>query len=49
MLALTQGLDDEDEGEETEENLIEFLEAGEDSAIAFEPAEEALDLVSPGV
>lgn len=46
MFTLTQCFDDEGEVEEAEEEDIEFLEAGEDSAEALEPAEELLDLVA---
>ena len=46
MFTLTQRFDDEGEVEEAEEEDIEFLEAGEDSAKAFEPSEEPLDLVA---
>ena len=46
MFTLTQRFDDEGEVEESEEEDIEFLEAGEDSSEAFEPSEESLDLVA---
>ena len=46
MFALSQRFDDEGEVEESEEEDIEFLEAGEDSTEAFEPPEEPLDLVA---
>ena len=46
MLTLSQGLDDKGEGEEAEEQDIEFLEAGKDAAEAFEAAEEPFDLVA---
>ena len=46
MLTLSKGFDDEGEVEEAEEEDIEFLEAGEDSAEAFEPPEEPLDFVA---
>ncbi len=34
--------------DESHEHHVEFVEAGEDAAEAFEPAEEPLDLVSLG-
>ena len=46
MFTLAKGFNDEGEVEEAEEKNIEFLEAGEDSAEAFEPPEEPLDLVA---
>ena len=46
MFTLAQGFDDEGEGEEAEEEDIEFLEAREDSAEAFEPSEQPLDFVA---
>jgi hypothetical protein len=49
VLTLTEGLDDQGEVEESEENDIEFIEAGEDSAEAFESAEESLDHVALAV
>ena len=45
MFTLAKRFDDEGEVEEAEEEDIEFLEAGEDSAEAFESPEEWLDLV----
>jgi len=49
VLTLTEGLDDQGEVEESEEDDIEFVEAREDAAEAFEPAEEPLDLVALAV
>jgi hypothetical protein len=46
VLTLSEGLDDQGEVEESEEDDIEFIEAGEDAAEAFESAEEPLDLVA---
>ena len=46
MFTLTQCFDNEGEVEAAEEEDIEFLEAGEDSAEALESAEETLDLVA---
>jgi hypothetical protein len=46
VLTLSDSFDDESEGEEGEENAIQFLEAGEDTAVAFEAAEEALDFIA---
>jgi Mechanosensitive ion channel len=46
VLALSECFDDEGEGEEAEEGDVEFLEAGEDAAVAFHAAEEAVDLVA---
>jgi hypothetical protein len=46
VFTLTQCFNDEGEGEEAEEEYIEFLESGEDSAEALQPSEEALDLIS---
>ena len=46
MFTLTQRFDDEGEVEESKEEDIEFLEAGEDSAESFESPEEPLDLVA---
>ena len=44
-VALSKGFDNEGEGEESEEDGVEFVEAGEDSAVSFQAAEEAFDLV----
>ena len=49
MLTLTEGLDDESEVEESQKDDVEFIEAGEDAAEAFEPAEEPLDLITLAV
>lgn len=46
MFTLTQCFDDEGEGEEAEEEDIEFLESGEDSAEALQPSEPPLDLIA---
>ena len=46
MLTLTEGLDDQGEVEESEEDDVEFIEAGEDAAETFESTEESLDLVA---
>ena len=46
MFTLAKRFDDEGEVEEAEEEDIEFLEAGEDSAEAFESPEESLDFVA---
>ena len=46
MFTLAKRFDDEGEVEEAEEEDIEFLEAGEDSAEAFESPEEPLDFVA---
>jgi hypothetical protein len=46
VFTLTKGLDDECEVEESEEEAVEFLEAGEDSAVSLESAKEPLDLVA---
>ena len=46
MLALSEGLDEQGEVEESEKGDVEFIVAGEDAAEAFEPAEESLDLVA---
>ena len=46
MFTLAKGFDDEGEVEEAEEEDIEFLETGEDSAEAFESSEEPLDFVA---
>ena len=46
MFTLTERFDDEGEVEESEEQNVEFLEAGEDSTEAFEAAEESLNLVA---
>ena len=46
MFTLAKCFDDEDEVEEAEKEDIEFLEAGEDSAEAFESPEEPLDFVA---
>jgi hypothetical protein len=46
VFTLAKRFDDEGEGEEAEEEDIKFLEAGEDSAEAFEPPEEPLDFVA---
>jgi hypothetical protein len=49
VLALTKCFDDEHEGEEADEEGVKFLESGEDAAVAFEPSEEAFDLIALGV
>ena len=49
MLTLTEGLNDQGEVEESQEDDVEFIEAGEDAAEAFEPAEEPFDLVTLAV
>lgn len=49
MLTLSEGLDGQSEGEESEKNDVEFIEAGEDAAEAFESAEEPLHLVALAV
>jgi hypothetical protein len=46
VFTLAQCFDDEGEVEETEEEHVELLEAGEDSSEALQPAEEALDFVA---
>jgi hypothetical protein len=46
VFALAKRFDDEGEVEEAEEVDIEFLEAGKDSAEAFESPEEPLDFVA---
>jgi hypothetical protein len=46
LFALAKGFDDEGEVEEAEEEDIEFLEAREDSAEAFESPEKPLDFVA---
>lgn len=46
VFTLTELFDDECEVEESEEQNVEFLEAGEDSTEAFEAAEQSLDLVA---
>ncbi len=46
MFTLAKRFDDEGEVEEAEEEDIEFLEAGEDSAKAFESPEEPLDFIA---
>ena len=49
MLTLTEGLDDESEVEETQKDDVEFIEAREDAAEAFESAEEPFDLIALAV
>ncbi len=46
MLTLSQSLDDQGESQETQEQDVQLFEAGEDSAEAFEAAEEPLDLIA---
>ena len=46
MFTLAKRFDNEGEVEEAEEEDIEFLEAGEDSAEAFESPEESLNFVA---
>jgi hypothetical protein len=46
VFTLTRGFDDECEIEEAEEKHVECLEAGEDSAEAFESSEEPFDLIA---
>jgi len=45
VLTLSESFDDEGEAKEGEEDAIQFLEAGEDAAVAFESAKEPLDFV----
>ena len=45
MLTLSESFDDEGETKEGKEDAVQFLEAGEDAAVAFEPSEEPFDLV----
>ncbi len=45
MFTLTQCLDDKNESKKCEEHNIQFLEAGEDAAEAFESPEKAFDLI----
>jgi hypothetical protein len=49
LLALTKRFDDEHEGEEADEEGVKFLESGEHATVAFEPSEEAFDLIALGV
>jgi len=46
VLTLAKSIDDESEVNEGEEHDVEFLEAGEDAAEAFEAPEEALDFIA---
>jgi hypothetical protein len=46
MFTLAECFDDESEVEESEEERVEFLEAGEDSAETFKATEQSLDLVA---
>jgi hypothetical protein len=46
VLTLSECFGDQGEGEEAEEEQIQLFEAGEDAPEAFQPAEEALDLVA---
>jgi hypothetical protein len=46
VFTLTQCFDDEGEGEEAEEEDIEFLESGEDSAEALQSSKQPLDLIA---
>jgi len=43
---LSEGFHDEGEREESEEDDIEFLEAGENASEPFQPAKVALDLIA---
>ena len=46
VFTLSERFDDESEVEEANEQHVEFLEPGEDSAEAFEPSEQPFDLVA---
>jgi hypothetical protein len=46
VLTLSQGLDDGGEGQKSQEQDVEFFEAGEDAAKAFQSAEQSLDLIA---
>jgi hypothetical protein len=46
VFTLSESFDDESEVEEADEQYVEFLEAGEDSTEALEPAEQSFDLVT---
>jgi hypothetical protein len=46
VLTLSKSFDDESKAEEGEEDAVEFLEAGEDTPVAFESAKEPLDLIA---
>ena len=46
MFTLTKCFDDKGEGQEAEEEDIEFLESGEDSAEALQPSKQPLDLIA---
>jgi hypothetical protein len=46
VLTLSESFDDKSEAEESEEDAIEFLEAGKDAAVSFEFAKEPLDFIS---
>lgn len=46
MLTLSERFDDEGEGDEGEEDAVQFLEAGEDAAENLQPAEEAFDFIA---
>ena len=46
MLTLSKSFYDESEAEEGKKDAVEFFEAGEDAAIAFESSEEPFDLVA---
>ena len=45
MFTLAQRLDDENESKKCEKDNVEFLEAGEDAAEAFEPPEKPFDFI----
>ena len=49
MLTLSEGLDDQSEVEESQKDDVEFIEAREDAAEAFESAEKPLDLIALAV
>ncbi len=49
MLTLSKGFDDKGEADESKEDDIEFIEAGEGSTEALEPAEEPLDFIALAV
>ena len=46
MLTLSERFDDKSEAEKGEEQAIQFLEPGEDAAVALEAAEKALNFIA---
>jgi len=46
VLTLSECFDDESKAKEAQKDAVEFLEAGEDTTIAFESAKEPFDFIA---